>query len=544
MKSLSFLLVTLVACGGKQDSVNQPATPGPGAPSPMSRPAASGDVSFELPAVKIDGAVYEPEAIDRPGMPLVDPKKAISLDKQRALVASAKDPVQKQAQAAVLATMLYRESKADKAKEDEKLKDARQVLRDVAQQVGDKAIDEITMRLLGSYELLLKDYAAAEKAWQKLIELDPKSKEIAISRAWLAYAQLKQFKNEDALKSVGTDKLDEKQVELAYMTAWARFRTGDGAGAWQAITVAAKGWGQNPKHDELERDVLLFAARGRIALDQASPLLTNVLVPPTAAPAKVKLALQSNLLAKLGLTGYGAAGQWAEGVAALDKAVQLGGDAVPPNDRVIIAYQQADFTIRLDTPDVAAKYGKLAIEAISKCDGKCDARMTADIALGTNLMGRLFHTLFATANDKKYYQPAHDLYEITIPLLTDPTINGQAKKDAKTLETTAKNIKPGTGTHDKGALGTLLGRRNAEIQSCYEAALGANPKLGGTIALTLESDASGVIKGAASEPAAGQAGLAAVAGCASERAKRWTLPKRGMSGNTRIKLSYALAVKR
>ncbi|MBC7978000.1 MAG: hypothetical protein H7138_23710, partial [Myxococcales bacterium] len=503
MKSLPFLLVTLVACAGTQENVNEPAAPAGGAAGgATTKPRASGDVAFELAPARIEGAVFEPDAIDRPGMPLVDPKKSISLDKQRALVQSAKDPVVKQAQAAVLATMLYRESKASKDKEEEKLKDARQVLRDVAQQVGDKAIDEVTLRLLGSYELLLKDYAAAEKAWQKLIEVDPKSKELPINRAWLAYAQLKQFKNTEALASVGADKLDEKQVELAYMTAWARFRTGDGAGAWQAISVAAKGWGQNAKREELERDILLFAGRGGVSFEQASPLLTNVLVPANAAPAKVKLTLQSNLLAKLGLVGFGAAGQWGEGVAALDKAVQLGGDAISPSDRVIIAYQQADFSIRLNTPDEATKYAKQAIDAIGKCDNKCDARTTADVALGINLMGRLFHTLYATANDKRYYQPAHDLYEITIPLLADPATKAQAQKDAKILETTLKNIKPGTGTHDKGALGTLLGRHNPEVQTCYEAALGSNPKLGGTITLTLESDAGGAIKGAATEPAA------------------------------------------
>jgi tetratricopeptide (TPR) repeat protein len=554
MKSLSFLLVTLVACAGTQENVNTPVAPAAGTGgSTAARPAASGDVSFELPAAKIDGVVYEPEAITRPGVPAVDVKRPTTLEKQRALVQSTKDPVVKQAHVAELATMLYRESKANKAKEEEKLKDARQVLRDVAQQVGDKAIDEITLQLLGFYELIVADYdpaeraaayPAAEKALAKLIEIDPKNKELPTYRTWLAYALLKQFKNAEALAAVGTDKLDDKQPELAYMTAWARFRTGDGAGAWQAITVAAKGWGQNPKHDELERDALLIAGRGGIALDQAQVLLTTVFVPPNAAPAKAKLELQSNLIAKLGLTGYGNAGQWAEGVAALDKAVALGGDTVPPTDRVIIAYQQADFTVRLDTPDAAAKYAKQAIDAIGKCGGKCDNRTTADVALGINLMGRLFHTLYATANDKRYYQPAHDLYEITIPLLADPATKAQATKDAKILETTLKNIKPGTGTHDKGALGTLLGRHNPEVQTCYEAALGGNPKLGGAITLTLESDATGAIKGAATEPAAGQAGLAQIAGCVGEHAKHWMLPKRGMAGTTRIKASYTFAVKK
>ena len=53
-----------------------------------------------------------------------------------------------------------------------------------------------------------------------------------------------------------------------------------------------------------------------------------------------------------------------------------------------------------------------------------------------------------------------------------------------------------------------------------------------------------MIKGAATEPAEGVAGLPAVAACVRDRAKQWKLPKRGMAGNTRIKASYTFAVKK
>ncbi|HEX2690797.1 MAG TPA: AgmX/PglI C-terminal domain-containing protein [Kofleriaceae bacterium] len=533
MKRLSLLLVTLVACAGTQEESIKPI---PGLPPPPPKPMASSDVSFELPVIEIKGVVFEPEAIGRPGMPLVDPKKKTTLDKQRALVQSTKDLVQKQAQAAVLATMLYRESKANKANEKAMLGEARQVLRDVAQLAGDKAVDEITLRLLGSYELLLEDYPAAEKAWQELIDRDPKSKEIPYNRAWLAYALLKQWKNAEALAAVATEKLDESQPELAYVTAWAKWRTGDNAGAWQAIVTAARGWGQNANRDELERDVLFFAGRANIVLAEAIGTVTTVL-------GKTR-AQQYELLAKLGLTGFGGAGRWADGIAALDKAVEVAGDTVPPNDRPVIRYSQADFAVRLDMPDVAVTYAKQAIDALSSCGAKCSDKDKADIVQGVYLMGRLFHILYATANDRRYYQPAHDLYALTIPLLSDAATRTQAQKDAGVLETTLKNTKVGTGTHDKGALGALFARHSPEIEACYEAGLAGNPKLGGTITLNLESDASGVIKGISSEPKAGLADLSAVAGCVIEHAKQWKLPKRGMAGTTRIKMSYAFSIKK
>ena len=540
MTRLSVLVLTLVtlgACAGpQQEETSAPAAAAPAA-APAKR-ATSGDVSFDLPPVEVKGVVYEPDALGRPSMPLVQAKKKTAVDKaaldrQRALIQTTKDPVAKQAQAAILVTTLYLEAKSDKAKEKPAWTEARQILRDVVQAVGDKNVDEITLQLLGSYELLLEDFPDAEKAWHDLIEKDPKAKDLADYRAWLAYAQLKQFKNADALATVGTDKADDKLPELAYVTAWAKLRGGDSPGAWQAITAAARGWGNKPNREELEHNVLWFAGRANIPLDQAQPVVADVL-------ARSKLQ-QYELLARLGLTSYALTGRWADGVAALDKAAEVAGDTVPTNDRPVIRYSQADFMVRLDSPDVATKFAKQAIEALARCDAKCTAKDKADMIQGVYLMGRLFHILYATANDQRYYEPAHALYDLTIPLL-DPAGKTQAQQDLKKLETTLRNMKVGTGTHDKGALGALLPRHNLEAQACYETALASSPKLGGNVVVNLESDATGVIKGVSTEPKAGAADLAAIAGCIAGRARQWKLPKRGMPGNTRIKMTFALAV--
>ena len=533
MKSLSLLLVTLVACAGAPESVNQPAAPAGAGSATAPKPTASGDVVFDVPAIDIKGAVLEPEALGRPGMPLVEAKKKITVDKQRALVISTKDLVQKQAQAAVLATMLYLDAKTNKPNEKALLSEARQVLRDVAQLAGDKSVDEITLRLLGSYELLLEDYPAAEKAWQSLIEKDPKAKETPYNRAWLVYAQLKQFKNAEALATATADKYDDKQPELAYVTAWAKWRNNDGPGAWQALNAAAKSPAQNFDRDDLERDFFVFAARGNVPPDQAQVPLTTVL-------AKAKLQ-QAELIAKLGVLGYGVAGRWAEGVSALDKALEVAGDSFPPSDRVVIRYSQADYAICLDNPDVATTYAKQAIEGLAACGAKCTDRDNTVMHIYN--IGRLFHNLYATANDRRYYQPAHDLYAITVPLFAEPA-RTDAKKVSDILEKTFKNTKVGTGTHDKGTLGALLNHHNPEIQTCYEAGLGTNPKLGGSITLNLESDATGAMKGISTEPKAGLAEMPAVASCVAERAKQWKLPKRGMPGTTRIKMRYTFAAKK
>lgn len=533
MKTVSFVsMLILAACGGAQSTGD--GTGGTGGGTGSSKPAAAGDAVFEVAPTDIRGLVFEPEALGRPGMPLVDAKKKTTIEKQRQVFASAKDPVQKEAHAAILATLLYQKSKDDKANEKELLTEARKALRDAAS-LSAANVDEVTLRLLGSYELLLEDFAAAEKAWAMLVNKDPKNKEVQYNKAWWAFSLLKQFKNAEALAVVKDETQSEKQPELAYATAWAKWRTGDDAGAWTALVTASKGWGSNPGREAVDRDLYLFAGRAKnVALSEVTGPLFAVM------GAKDKRQ-QFQVLAKLGLESYQFAGRWQDAVNALDKAFEVGGDTVMANERPVLRYQQAQFSIPLDQPDLSAKLGKAMIEALPGCGAKCSEEDKQSLIKNVYGMGRLFHVLYATANDVRFYQPAHDLYVATVSLIMDNQLRADAQKDMAILETTLKNTKAGTGTHDKAAIGALLGRHNQEVQACYETGLSSNPKLAGTITLDLESDESGAIKGASTEPKAGAADLSAVAGCVVEQAKLWKLPKRGSRGATRIKLVYNMA---
>jgi hypothetical protein len=531
MKCLPCLTVLLlIACGG---TAKDPVGPG-GSGSGSAAPAAAGDVTFELPKVEIKGVVFEPDALGRPGMPLAkSTNRNATLVTLRKAYAAERDIVLKQAHAAVIATMLYEESKKQTgAQQTQTYGEARQILRDVAALAKDK-VDEVTLRMLGSYELQLEDYAAAEKAWEGLVQMSPKAAELAEYKAWWCYSLLRQGKNAEALAAVKSETLSEKQPLLAYAAAWAKWRNNDDAGAWQALGLAATGWGTNPNREVLDRDVLLFAGRSAVPFAQVqNPLfaMMNAKVP----------ADRYNVLARLGLQSYQFAGRWTDGVAALDEAVKVAGATIPPNDKLAIAYYQADFTVRLDTPEVAARHAKDAVNALS-CP-TCSAKDKQDVVMGLWGIGRLFHLLYATSNDLRYYAPAHEIYELTIPKL-DATTKAQVSKDLDVLEKTLKNMKAGTGVHEAQAMNALLQRHNQEIQACYEDVLAGNTKLGGELTLELESDATGAIKGVNSEPKAGAADLAAVASCAVNAAKTWKLPKRGMPGSTRIKIVYALAKK-
>jgi tetratricopeptide (TPR) repeat protein len=529
--SLAFVVAGLVACG--------PSTKGPEGPSggggDGGKPAGPGDVSFEIPVIEVKGLVFEPEALGRPGMPLVEAKKRTTIEKQRQVFEKTKDPVQKQAQGAVLATMLYHKSKDAQGDEQTKLyTDARQVLRDAAQAAGEN-VDEITLRLLGSYELLLGDLPAAERAWAALVAKDPKDKDVIYNKAWWGYSLLKQHKNHEAVQALSADAVSDKQPEHAYVTAWAKWRTGDNKGAWAAIVTAAKGWGGPVGREALERDLLLFAGRTDASLDDAFKELSAV------SPK----GMDYEILAKLGLQAFQFAGRWSDGVKALDRALQVIGNKVPPNDLPVIRYQQADYTVRLDDPVTAAKYAKQAIDALPACGAKCSDQDKHNVVASVYIMARLFHILYATANDVRYYQPAYDLYQTAVPKLTmDDKMRAEAQGDQNILEKTFKSMKAGVGTHDKPAIGALLNRHNQEIQACYERGIAANPKIAGTVVVLLESDQTGEIKGVTTEPKAGMADMAMVAGCVEKRVKSWKLPTRAQAGSTRVKLTYAMSVKK
>ncbi|HUJ58366.1 MAG TPA: AgmX/PglI C-terminal domain-containing protein [Kofleriaceae bacterium] len=520
---------------GHEATPTEAAGSGSGSASPA---AMAGDVSFELPPIEIKGVVFQPEAIYAPSMMLYYPKRKTTLEKQRTVFQTTKDTVQKQAQAAVLATLLYDKAKTltdDNAKND-LYKEALQALSDAAQASGDDKVDDITLRLIGRYALMLNppDYPTAEKAWQGLVTRFPKEKDADDNKGWLGYTLLMEYKNADALAAVKDAPLSEKHPELAYVIAWAKFRAGDSQGAWQALTTAAKGWGDLP-HDPLERDIQLFAGRTNVSVKDAFNELLSV-----SSKGKGPDVVYS-IYANLGLFTYQYAGRWADAVQALQLALDSGAK-IPPEDIPTIKYRQADFTVRLDDPVTAAKYALQALQALPACAGKCTPQDAENVVESVHQMARLFHILYATANDVRYYQPAHDLYAATIPLLTaNKQLHDQGAQDFDTLERTFKAMKAGKGTHDKQALGVLLERHNQEIQACYELGLLSNPKLAGTVVVNLESDQTGVVKGAATDPKAGMADLSMVAGCAADRVRHWKLPTRAQAGSTRIKLVYTMA---
>ena len=552
MRISAVLFVGLVACAG---ATPDPTTPikqanGSGGAGATAGPGPAGDVSLDIGPVDIKGVLFEPLALGRPGMPLVGAKKKMTLEKHRAEYAKAKDPVVKQAEAAIIATMLYEKSKTDnEAAQKQDLNDARQIMRDAQAAVGNK-VDDLTLQLVGSYEVMLEDFAAAEKAWGDLVTAAPKDKAEPTNRAWWAYSMLREGKNAEALDAVNGEKqpVGEKTPELAYIAAWAKWRTGDFAGAWTNILQAWDGWGNLGNKDALEFELFVMAGHSNVPMQQE----VKDLMPRFVGKSK-DATLQYKLLTDLATKAYGNGGRWADVVATMDAALALKGNNIPPPEDVpAIRYDEADATVRLDDPATTVKLAKQAIDALGPCGQKCAGKDTDNLLGGAGVIAKLFYYIYASAHDDRYYQPAHDLYEALIVAIKDNAAREPVVKERNELErwqkTYAMKGRENAGTHDKGAIGALLSRHNQEVQACYEIRLSGNPKLAGTLVVTLESDQTGEIKGVSTDPKAGQADMAAVAACAAEHARAWKLPKTANGSpaakhSTRIKLTFNLAKK-
>jgi hypothetical protein len=238
---------------------------------------------------------------------------------------------------------------------------------------------------------------------------------------------------------------------------------------------------------------------------------------------------------------YAYAGRWSDAVSVLDKIIAAMPDQIAKNDLPKFRTQQAQYSVRLLAAAQVSSYEKQAIDAYAACGPKCTAAELDDGYKALRGLALTFHALYATSMDDRFYDPAHQLYDL-YGALAGRADADEMKKHLGDLEAVKKMAKPGTGTHDKSIIGPLLAQQHAqEIQACYEAALAADASVSGMLTLTIDFDQTGVVSGATSSPPPGKDGLARVGACATAAARTWLLPARSIPGKTIVTAKYELA---
>jgi hypothetical protein len=504
----SLIALAVAACGpaiAPATNEAEPPTLGPG------------DEVADIGELAITGQAFAPQVLDSYGVAGVTSSRALPLDGERAKLAKTTDPKERQAEATVLATMLFGEASAQPDRRDALLGEAQRALAAAVAAAG-AAPDPLALELLARFSLFVHDLDSADRAWQVLVARVPDGKEADVLRAWWVYTRLAQRRTAEAAALLAGAAVD-RTPELGYVAAWTRWRGGDEAGAWTAIKRAVAQWSDpaavrdNPERLRIAAvEALRFAARSGAPLDDAVSIMTAL---TGTQPADV-YQMWKQLADAMRF-----AGRWADAVAAEDRALAVG--TTPAADAVAIPLEQARLETRLDAPDAVARYATSAIRA---CGDACAQDSYDEVCT----LAESLHAIYSSANDDRYYQPAHDLYAVCADRVADHARHDELAANSSHIELSHLALKPHTGRLGRSNVKMLVSNRVQELQACYEAALVAAPELAGAFALTLEIEQSGRVV-AATPDGAGE--LAGVARCVAAAAKAWHFPARGAVGSTR-----------
>jgi hypothetical protein len=541
MRSSCWFLAAVFALGACGPAVTYDVPPDQklGSGSGSGPTAAAGDLPVDAGSgFDIKGVVFEPMILEGYGVNGANPKKATTLAQQRVIVSDPKanrDPLFKQANATVLATMLYKESSGKTADERKALMvEAKTALNDAVTAAGKKA-DELTLELLGRYALWSDDLPTADTAWEAVVTQYPKSKELDRYKAWWGYTRLREGEYSDAAAALAGAAPD-KTPEVAYVSSWVKWRTGDNAGAWDAMKLAVKGFAQPAMiKDDPDRlpnvfaEAIRMAARTGISVDDTGAFLS----PLWGKPVSEQLVMWSKIKDAMHY-----AGRWQDAIATDDKILAL---QTAPTEKIETQLDQMDFAQRLDKPEVVGKYMLDAATGATSCGSACTPQDVQNVYLAGGGVAARLHKIYATSGDVRYFQPAEDLYAYVIPKITNTTRRQQFGDYKGALDTTHKIMKPMTGTLEKDVVIAIVSDHNQEVQACYETTLMQSPKAAGTITAVLDIDQGGGVRGATTDPKAGQQDISAVAGCVIDKAKSWKFPARGSKGSTRATIKYQLA---
>jgi hypothetical protein len=517
--------LSIGACTPKQETETTPTQ------QTAPKPPPSEDIAIEdLSEIKLEGRLYAPDALVPPSMVGVktDGRK---LPTQRKAYAKAKD-AKKVEEARVLATMLRdAESQAASANpaEAETLRNEMlTVLRETRQAGGENA-DAVILQMLFASEWRAGNMDAAMEAGSALVTKYGDGKTAKYSAPFVAYAYLQQGKNAEAAQVAQSWSLEDPASNYThqYVSAWVAFRQGNDALARQAMLQAARGWQIKRTWGTLQNEITTFLAHTGATVEEAVAVITE-------------LGQESQYIWTFQISEqYAALGRHAEASELLNHAAQVGGSNMKPSELVTFRNRQYNYELMALNVDKSADYAVQMHQAVQACGGAC-AEQAAPVAEQISTLAVFYHTIYSTTLDERFYGPAKKLYDYYLTLGQPDTETNRTYLSR--LEQTKKLAAPGNGKHNKAVMDIITSRGRPEaLKACYEDTLQGEPTLVGAIKVTIEVDPQGKVTGVTTDPAAGEAGLGKVAGCAQEKVRTWMFPGRTLQGTTRVVRSFAFS---
>jgi hypothetical protein len=518
--------VLMSACGGAQ--------PEPAPARPVRAQLLPEDQAFTSRLVDIQGIAFVPEALGLPSMPRATVRGRPTLERQRARAArqrSAPEDVQ------VLVTLLWDEAgrvaDGDPERATALREEARTALRSArSRTVG--STDALTLQMLASAEMWLGDDGSASAAFEELVSRFPDHDERQAMQIWLAYLHLRQHRKE-VVELVRDWKPDELGDVGSYVLAWAGLASGDATRARRAITSAVAAWKDASTRPAVERDLVLILARTGTDVAEAARLVGEA----AGGDARRRHAWMFRLSEAYKYAGnYDAAARVLD-VLARDPAGGEARGAVARDDLVGFRHRQADYAFRLNRPAEAAERAIQAQAELVACKAECPETTARAVHERMLKLAQFFHTAYARSLDPAHHDAAVALYRRYLAIPGRPDAQA-ARGYLSSLEETRATSERGDGKHDEEVLLNFFWARREVVAACYEAVLLGDPRLDGSLELTLEIDARGAVTRTITDPRPGDEGMAAVAACLTERTRRWTFPSRTVPGETTLTVPLQL----
>jgi len=311
---------------------------------------------------------------------------------------------------------------------------------------------------------------------------------------------------------------EDRNPFFPYARAWLRFRRGDLRGGYLDLVAAAKSWGDKAPPG-LVNEISMMAAYARVPVAEAAAAVKLL---PSEGTENIRALA----------TEYRRAGEYRLAL----ETLALLGDA----DEVYLAMRmrrRSDLHYRLAEPGPAASQLIDAMRLATSCsaDPRCTELAPKLVERAVD-MASFFHTVYLTTQDGAYFDAARLLYG---------ALRGKVQADIdqrlRDLERYKVGADPSAGVHAAEVMLPFVQARIDAVEGCYRAGLAVDPDLGGAVQLTWSIDAAGAVTGATSEPAPGEQGLAAVAGCIALRSRAWRYPSRLVPGETRLTVRFELA---
>jgi len=559
-----------VACGGSAASGGDETLPDdtagetkPEGPAPQDKVVALGETA-------VTGERILPTALGNPALPPVTKKKMPKLGKAKTLATKKKAKPQdvhiyatllaqqadngpvvlfnkrmQQANAAAAAgnaqVAQAKRAEAEGAQQafENIYKDVAALLTKLVETRGDKA-EELDVHRMTVALLWAGDTEGAIAGYQRLIKDFASSEQLAEHQAWLAKLYIDGGRVSDAAAITGAWDARAKDTPhyASYMVAWTKLAERDYAAAIDSVLAAAVKW-PNEKTDAGARQTLLneatyMIARGNGSLEQLQTAVANI----KGQADKVALLTALNQAALPAASPYnlnsnGRFGLAVEVLGFLTDAVES------PAEKATFQYYQGLYATRINAPTQATGFWSSALTNLESCTPEtCKNQQAVDgvkvaIAGQAEGLAPVYYSVYAATLDDDYATASKTLYDMAIKLGSSKASQFQTEK--ANLEETIKRADATKGMHSEDVIGAFLGQYTASMSSCYEGVLLAEPGVSGSLKITLDVQDDGRVSGGATEPAAGQEGLAAVAQCVIDTAKgSYDFGGRSVPGLTRV----------